>query len=370
MQKQEIEEGLFIDWLKGNLSVVPSVQTLKAYRKHFKTLILSYGLDTATPNPEAVIDRITKKDLAPLTKKAYKGVLKQYLLFKGIEITEQTAQALKYQTGQNRRTITPKDLLTEAEVRDIVEHTESPMLRAYYAVLWDTSARPSALTRLDIENVIEDQHGFKFTITKAKTQESKRSIRLLTPLAIRHFSTWWSIHPQRNNPNAPLFVNRFKNRASVIALLRGLVKTHNTRLKRGNGTGKASLSLYLFRKSRLTQLTKEGKLSEVQIKLRAGHKKHSQILNQSYLIIDQMDQDNAELGYLGIVEKQDEQDTSVICPNCSVANDRGASICFRCKFPLTEKAMIEQQAQTQDMIAEEIRRQVKEALAELKKEEG
>lgn len=356
------EQIVFSEWLNGNLSVVPSEQTLKNYSKFLRTLVITYELDMRKPNPFEVIELINARDLAPLTKKMYKTVLKQYLKFKGLEITDELTLALKYQAGQPRKKLTPKDLITETELRDILEHTQSPMLRAYYAVLWDTSARPSALTRLDVQNVTEDNHGFVLHITKAKTQESKRSIRLLTPLAIQHFSVWWSIHPRRTDPEAPLFINRYKNRVNVIPLRTGLTRYHNKRLGRGNNTGKASLSLYLFRKSRLTQLTKEGKLSEVQIKLRAGHKKHSQILNQSYLIIDQMDQSNAELEYLGVSEKDTEKESMIVCPNCSVANEAGSSICFRCKFPLTEQAMIEQQAQAQQVNADNLKKQIAEAV--------
>jgi integrase len=339
----EKEQERFTSWLQSNLSVSPSEKTLHNKQRLLRTLVSTYGLDIEDPDPLHVTEQISKTDISARTKKTYKTALKQFLAFRGIELTEQIEKALKHQRGQRRRITHPRDIVSMDELKDIVEHTTSPMLRAYYTVLWDTGARPGALTRLNVSDVTDDQHGFALHISKAKNEQSQRSVRLLTPLAIQYLSVWWSIHSRRNEPDAPLFINRYGKRCKVESLLNVLRDYHNERLGRGNGTDKAPLSLYLMRKSRATYLVKEKRLSEIQIKMRLGHKKHSQMLERYYAILDEDDQREAELEYLGVTEREDLILQPTTCSNCGVLNDHDATRCHRCRIPLSEEEMVRQQ---------------------------
>ncbi len=337
------EQSQFVEWLRKNLSVVPTEKTLHNKARLLLTLVRTYGLDLENPDPHHVIEQLARADISARTAKTYKTAFKQWLQFKGIEITKDLENGLRHRSGEIRRKIHPKDLVTREEVLDIVEHTSSPALRAYYMVLYDSGARPGALCKLNVCDVTQDSHGYVLHINRAKTDQSKRSIRLLDPVAIRHFEVWWSIHPRRIDSETPLFINRYGNRFRVDSVLNVLRQYHNKRLDRGTGTNKAPLSLYLFRKSRATQLLKERKFSEIEVKMRLGHKKGSRMMEKYYAILDEDDQAEAELRYLGIAAEEKKRDEPIMCPNCGAPNETDSLRCVRCKLPMSEDKAIQVQ---------------------------
>ena len=338
----EGEITAFRAWLSKHQEHKPADKTLLNYQKFFVTLTTTYGLDIENPNPLAVCDSVKQVSTSPYTKRQYLNTLKHYLKYRGVEITEDLKQGLKAQRGEKKKKLHPKDLITEEDLRDIILHTTSPMLRAYYTMLWDTGARPSELANLNVEHIREDKYGFEIIIPKSKTAQGKRPVRLLSPLAIEQVGVWWKIHPRRNETDAPFFINKLDRRLSVHPVLNNLRNQHNERLGRGTGKGKQSLNLYLFRKSAATRLLRDKILQPHQVKTRLGHEKHSMMLEQYYAILDEEDQAKAELEAMGIFEGEEKtEETFVKCPNCGVNNDRENAHCFRCKFPLTEEAIQE-----------------------------
>jgi hypothetical protein len=116
---------------------------------------------------------------------------------------------------------------------------------------------------------------------------------------------------------------------------------------------------------------KEGKLTEIQIKMRLGHKKHSNMLEKYYTILDEEDQAQAELAYLGAEpEKKGKAPEVIRCPNCGAPNESDASRCLRCKFPLSEEALLQDTRQSA-LEDPEMLKQISELVAdELLKRKG
>ncbi len=123
-----------------------------------------------------------------------------------------------------------------------------------------------------------------------------------------------------------------------LQLLITLKRQHQDRI------GK-NLNLYLFRKSRATQLLREKKFSDIEVKMRLGHKKHSMMLEQYYAIIDEYDQADVELRYMGARGEEQKTNGIVWCLNCGAPNDEGSQSCVRCKLPLTEEELLRQARQ-------------------------
>lgn len=292
-----------------------------------------YGLDFTTPNPNSVLDAIDDVDLACATVNTYRTVLKQYLMFKDFEIDEKLKERLGYRTGQPKRTLRPKDLLTKDDVVNIIEHSNSPVLRAYYATLYDSGARPSGILKLNVGDVVQDKWGYTVTLHHVKNEQSRRTIRLLDPTMIRYFEQHWS-RVAGDPPDSALFKNSRGKRYKAKTIGLYLWKHHRPRLNR-------PINLYLFRKSRATQLLKEKKFSGIELKMRMGHKKHSQMLEQYYAILDEDDQAQAELKYLGYeVEGDPISPQLIFCTNCGAACEHDAQRCQRCRMPLTELELI------------------------------
>lgn len=371
----EGEITAFRTWLSKHQERKPSDKTLLNYEKFFVTLTTTYGLDIENLNPLAVCDSVKQVSTSPYTKRQYLNTLKHYLKYRGIKITDELKQALKAQRGDKTKILTPNDLITREELESIIKNTRSIMLRAYYAMLWDTGARPSELARLDIQNFSEDENGFVIHITKSKTASGRRKVRIMTPYCMQQIALWWNTHPQRNDPSAPLFLNKDENRLSVHPVLNNLRNQHNKRLGRGNGNGKAPLNLYLFRKSAATRWIKEGRLSDRDIKKLLGHTPQSTMLDQYYAILSAEDLAESQLKAMGIVEAKKEQNALVSCPNpnCGMMNEPEATHCLRCKYPLTEEAnqkyvSIEEQVATLETAYTDLHKKHTEIQEFLKKE--
>lgn len=379
MSQLEKEQKAFAKWCKSNLKVVPTEKTLDNKTKLLNILVSKYNLNIDRPNPKQVLERMCNADLSARTLKTYKTTFKQWLEFKDFEITEELQNGLRHQRGQRKRVVKSDDIVTREELIDIVDNTPSQSLKAYYTTLYDSGARPSAVCRLNMSDIKADRFGFVLRFRKTKTEQSKRNVRLLDPISIRHLELWLSVHPKRDDPNAPLFINRYGQRMKVESILNHLRTYHNERLGRGTSGKRASLNPYLFRKSRATALLRDGRLSETEIVLRLGQERHSKMLQQYYDLRDEADQERAELRAMGIEEKEDEPAKFVSCTNCSMPNEKNANVCVRCKFPLTESEMIRQQEESirnliesgalQDIVKElrERQDQIEEFLRQLEK---
>ena len=330
----------FCEWYQNHSDRVVKDITLLSYLSHLEHMRRNYGLDLDKPNLEKVIPALRKK-VAAKTLSLRGIVLRKWLTFRDIPL-DGLEPLLKTRKGEERRKLRPEDLLTIEEVLDIVSHTQSARLRAFWMVLYDTGCRPNELCQTNTADVQQDQYGYKFTFWETKTKQSKRSVRLLTPQAIQYFEQWWAIHPRRNDPSAPVFLNTMGRRVRAKSFMDLLKKQHQSRLGRTNGE-KAPLNLYLFRKSRATQLLKEKQFSEIEIKMRMGHKKHSQMLEQYYAILDSEDQDEAELRVMGAAPKTNEVVQPVTCPSCGALNEADSLRCVRCRLPMSEEKAIQVQ---------------------------
>ncbi len=303
----------------------------------------NYQLSLDDPDPMKTLALAEKAGCAAATFNSYCFVIKQWMQFKGISISTDDLQGvLRSKSGKRRRKISPKDLLTAEERSHIIGNLHSPSIRAYLAALWDTGGRPSEISTMRIVDVKEDSHGFVLNLHQTKFEKKSRPVRLLDPQSIAAFSDWWAIHPRREDPTSWLFPNRIGKHLDVATLSQYLRERFNDSLKRGKNRSKSSLNLYLFRKSRITHLLKERLLSEVEIKTRVGHTQHSNMLEQYYAILDEIDQQEAELRYLGVKTEQ-EQVPMELCPHCGAPILATVARCYRCRQPLSEKEMVEEQ---------------------------
>ena len=326
----------FAAFLKREASVVLRPSTLANNLEQLESMRSKHGLDLESPDAEAVFNSMEKAKVSAATMNMRRHTLKMWLKFKGLEIDE---SLFRHKRGERVRKIHPKDLLTTEDIENIVTHTNSPALRALFWCAYDSAARPGALCALNISDVVQDRHGYVFRFRNTKTEQSRRSVRLLIPRAIGYLEQWYAIHPRRDDPSAPLFISKRGNRYTPSGLTSTLKMRHQKRL------GK-NLNMYLFRKSRATQLLKEKVFNEIEVKTRLGHEKHSQMLEQYYAILEEKDQDKAELRYLGVADTEEGPPQPVLCTNCGAPNDAGATICLRCKNPLTEAELLRQAQQS------------------------
>lgn len=353
MTKTQIKK--FAKWLRveGSTKKIRE-SSIKVYCESLNVMVKHYKLDINTdkPNIRGVVTALnegktrTGEPLSAATLKLRKATLKYWMKYKGRPMTKSITDLLKTKSGDKRRQIRPKDLLTILDVEDIIENTESQALRALIACLWDLGCRPSEITGLDVDDLVPDDLGFVITIRRGKSSKG-REVRLLTPLGILHLKKWLEQKPDTENP--ALFLTNRGKRYNPKALTSWLVAHHQPRQRARRKMPKWNLNPYLFRKSRTTQLLKERRLSDIEIKLRLGHTMHSNVLETYYAILDEQDQANAERRYID--PKSGRNDYDIFCPRCKLPNEADAPKCVRCGMPLTEDGIRESESKTDDLEA-------------------
>jgi integrase len=110
----------------------------------------------------------------------------------------------------------PSDLWTIEDDLVFLRYCSSKRIKCYYAVSRDTSCRPHELLNLRIKDV-----AFKTTTTSDGKQRQQYAEILVNgktgsrhiPLinSIPYLKDWMDDHPQRGNPNAPLFCGYHKS---------------------------------------------------------------------------------------------------------------------------------------------------------------
>ena len=342
----------YLRYLKDVSEVEMADVTLHNYEENLDAMINTYGLDPEKPEPLQVLSKMTH--LAVQTLNTRKYVLLRLMEFYKLEISENVERALARKRHKAKRKLRPSDLITWDEIVDICNNTELQWLKAYYMVVFDTGRRPGALLKLNVGDVIQTRYGYQLKFDRVKNEHGRRNVTLLIPTAIKMFEDWFAAHPKRNDPDSPLFLNRFDRRPTVKTIRNTMQAQHDERLGRGSKKAKCSLFPYLFRHSRATQLLREGKFDPIDIQMRMGHKKDSNVMAQYYLIIDQEDLHKAELKYLGVIQEEEGVPQPVICPSCGAVNESEASLCSRCRLPLTSEALMEQTEKTAAQVLESL----------------
>ncbi|MCM1988023.1 tyrosine-type recombinase/integrase [Methanococcoides seepicolus] len=97
----------------------------------------------------------------------------------------------------------PEELLTEDEVKQMIDVANHPRDKTIVAVLYDSGCRISELGNLKFKHIQFDQYGAVITVD-GKT--GMRRVRLIS--SVPYLSAWIAIHPDNDNPDAYLWIGR------------------------------------------------------------------------------------------------------------------------------------------------------------------
>ncbi|WP_394697721.1 hypothetical protein [uncultured Methanomethylovorans sp.] len=93
----------------------------------------------------------------------------------------------------------PEELLTEEEVKAMINAADHPRDAAIAAIWYDSGGRVGENATRQIKHISFDQYGASM-IVKGRT--GMRRIRLVT--ATPYIASWLAVHPEKNNHEAPL----------------------------------------------------------------------------------------------------------------------------------------------------------------------
>jgi integrase len=228
----------------------------------------------------------------------------------------------------------PEDVL---QLRDVAQ---SQRERALVMLLWDSATRKGELLGINLGHFQPDKYGAT-VIVRGKTGE--RRIRLID--CVPDIQLWINMHPDRNNPESPLFITERKYENGYRRLDEQTVNNILNSLAEKAGI-KKNVYPHAFRHGKLTDLSKHG-LNEMELRIFAGWTKESQ-MPATYLHLSGADVERKILAANGIVENDLEKSTCslqpITCPRCKEANPAGTQICNKCGMILDPKLAAETEA--------------------------
>ncbi len=225
----------------------------------------------------------------------------------------------------------PDSLITEAEVRRMIEAAAHPRDRAIVSVMWEAGPRVSEFLTLNVKHVQFDDVGTRLTM-KGKTGMRRILLVDSTP----YLAEWLASHPKRSKPDAALWVGIGtvgRDEPLQYAALRKLLAQLATKagVKKGSNP-------HNFRHSRATALAKH--LTEAQMDQYFGWVRGSDMPG-TYVHLSGRDVDEAILKLRGLKPSEPPPESDLApkpCPRCGLPNKATGRFCSRCGAALDMRA--------------------------------
>ncbi len=288
---------------------------------HWLSEILKKDFDKATrENIEKLVVKINQNEnWSEWTKYDYKVAIKKfYKWHNGGEECPKIARWIPTKISKCNSKM-PEDLLTEEEVKKMVEFAPTIRDKAYVITLYETGCRNGEMLSLKVKNVSFEEQG---TILRVHGKTGDRRVMVIT--ASPYLRDWINNHQYKDNPNAPLWVmtdGKALTQAASSALLKRIAKRAKIKKK---------VNPHNFRHTRATHLANH--LTEAQMKQYLGWTQSSDMA-AVYVHLSGRDTDKAILEMNGI-EQKDKKETQKLkpqkCMRCNEINKSTSKFCDKC----------------------------------------
>jgi len=264
----------------------------------------------------------TKRGYKILIRKFYKWLRKK----KGKDFPKEV-EWIKIKIKENKQKL-PEDMLSENEVKSLINSGKYSRDKAIVAVLYDAGCRVGELLHLKIKDIEYFEHGMKIYL-HGKT--GTRRIPIL--YSVPYLTTWLNEHPTKK-PEDSVWVKPDGKRLSY-GRVRDLLKEIAKRAKINK-----KVNPHNFRHSRASAYS--DRLTDRTMMEYFGWKKSDTISIYSHLNGKQIE--NSILEANGIIpdENKETELKPRICKRCNKANEVTALYC-NCGYPLNEKIIEEMQ---------------------------
>jgi len=312
------------------------VTTIHNYLGHLFDLAKFFEKDFEKAGKEdivQVVQKIETSKWAPATKATYKLTLKKF--YKWLRNSEEgyPAEVRWIKIRQRSFRKLPEEILTEDDIKKMVEAAEGVRNKAFVFGLYDSGCRIGEFATLRLKNVSSDKHS-AIIIVDGKT--GSRRIRLFESSPF--IQTWIENHPCKDDPNAPLWVgqgtrNKYKRLAyaSCVSIVKMVAKKAGI---------KKRVYLHAFRHARATFLAKN--LPESQLRQIMGWAPDSDMV-AIYVHASGRDTDEALLKIYGVKTEEQKEPalTQKVCSRCSHVNSSLSKFCSKCAMALNERTIID-----------------------------
>jgi len=254
----------------------------------------------------------------------------------------------------------PEELLTEEEVKRIIDYSLHPRDRALFALAWETGARIGEIGNARIKS-LSFKDGEAEIVLTGKT--GSRKVLLIS--SVPYLKDWVEMHPKRDDPEAPLFVlvgTRNRGQPMNYAAMRKVFKV--TMQRAGI---KKKYNPHLWRHSRATYLAQY--LTEAQLCKVMGWVIGSKEV-RTYVSLSQRDTREAIRRVYGLGKKEKERESILTpkkCEICGEVNRPQDEYCKRCHNPLSTLTAVKDRAKLKQYEegVEEVMPIIKEMLQQL-----
>ena len=266
------------------------------------------------------------RNISPGEIRNYKKVTKKFFksLYEDSDDIPKWVKKLKLENVDSP--VQPSDLLTTDEMDKLMAACRHPRDKALISVLADSGMRIGALASCRIKNVEFNQYGAIIYISKTSTSRKKAQPKgIPITWSTGFLNQWLSVHPLRDDPEAPLWITLNKNqepisyktaRSAIVAIAKraGVKKRVNP---------------HSFRHKAITSWILDG-LNEQEVKHRAGWSRGSmQMLNIYANYTDHEINDNIYEHY-GLKTEERRPVTLEHCPRCENVLRPSDKFCSRC----------------------------------------
>ncbi|WP_305064692.1 site-specific integrase [Methanococcoides sp.] len=273
-------------------------------------------------------------------KTVHNDIVDLRLFFKWLKPDNDFFEGVKTKPQKNRLPVS--ELIRQDDITQLLTACDNQRDRGLVMTLWDSAARIGELLALNIRNVEFDRYG-AVIIVNGKT--GMRRLRLVD--AVPDLQLWVNQHPQRENPDAPLFVTARKYgdapRRLDVRTVQNLINTLSD-----HAGIKKNVHPHAFRHGRLTELVKRG-FRESELRIIAGWEDDSK-MPAVYIHMSGDDVEKKMLASYGIIEDEEEHREEhlkpIECPRCKTKNPYDSKYCSTCSMILDMKTALDDDAAT------------------------
>lgn len=289
-------------------------------------------------------DTILKEKMSPATLNDYRKVIKKFYkwLLGDNDQYPRVVSWIKIHTLTCK--VTPSDMISEDELKRMIDAADHPRDKALIATLFNSQARISEFLNLRIGNIEFNGDGAFLSVPQEKGQQDVSYRRVFIDFAVPYLASWLQLHPRKEDPEAFVWVH-YGARSHDELMTYSAVRMLLIRIGARAGV-KKPLKPHNFRHSGNTYLAGLG-VNPQTLAMRNGH--NSLKMAMIYTHLGAGDDRNAILRAKGL--KKEEKVTQLLvrkCAKCKSDNPPTATRCDTCGCDLntTENVMMSQMQNT------------------------
>ena len=268
------------------------------------------------------------KKWSPETKMTYRSIVKRFFKWlegKDKDFPRKVRFIISHVKAKDKRMINPDELLSEDEMKSLIEACEHPRDRALVSLLCESGCRIGEALSMRIGSLKFDQYGCLATVT-GKT--GQRTIRLI--FCTSSLATWIESHPFKLDKDSVLFVNYgSRNHGKVMAYPGARKILDSLYVKAGI---KKRSNPHLIRHSRASSLAAKAVLGEFQMNQFFGWVQGGKMAGR-YLHLNCASTEESLLNFYGVKKDLSHKESELKpkdCPRCKTLNPVTGTFCHRC----------------------------------------